>query len=166
MKHITRAFPDGMNAGRSKCNDALLVEATYYLWLSEHADKADLKAFPDIAGKVSRYEAYDIAHDLALKLESLYGGYISSAGSDGKVYFTSGANGSRVYLSFLRNSLKYGFKYLELIYTNDDYTAYIEKNEDLLALKVSAERERRIEEAKTRQEEHDEQVANGNKNGL
>lgn len=172
-------FPnDGKNVLNEDINGAIFNEASYRFWSNKKAEDASL--FPEVQ-RLSYRDAFDKAKELAIKLETIYGESdvdksISSAKHSGAILYTvNGLNNSMINFGSGDIIVGAGSSSINLTYSSGDQDlgADLETSEKILQelavqfKKTQAEQQlQELEEKKQEQDAHEQEIANGNKNGL
>ena len=172
-------FPnDGMNVLNEDINGAIFNEASYRFWSNKKAEDASL--FPEVQ-RLSYRDAFDKAKELAIKLETIYGESdndksISSAKRSGaSLYKVNGLNDSMINFGTGDIIVGAGSSSISLTYSSGDQDlgANLEASKKILQeqaldykIKQAEQQLQEQEEKKQEQDAHEQEIANGNKNGL
>ena len=172
-------FPnDGKNVLNEDINGAIFNEASYRFWTNKKAEDASL--FPEVQ-RLSYRDAFDKAKELAIKLQTIYGESdidksVSSAKHSGaNLYKANGLNNSIINFGTGDIIVGAGSSSISLTYSSGDQNlgADLETSEKILQelavqyKKGQVEQQlQELEEKKQEQDAHEQEIANGNKNGL
>ena len=163
-------FPnDGNNVLNEDINSAIFTRASYQFWTNKEASEA--VTFPEVI-KASYDDAYRNAKDLTIKLETIYGKSEpikqSSFPGDDEFYKAIGTSNSSVCLKTGYYIVGAGLSSIYMTYSpgDQDLGVSTSKSESILLKKINEEKKLRSEAQQREKEAHEQEVANGNKNGL
>ena len=164
-------FPnDGKNVLNEDINGAIFTKAEYRFWTNKEA--IDAATYPEVQ-KTSYDVAYQNALDLVIKLETIYGkseaiksSGITLGGSD--MYKAVGTHNSSVCLRAGGIIVGSGRSSIYMTYLPGDQGLGVNlgQSENLLLQQIQQEKKQRSEAQQREKEAHEQEVANGNKNGL